>query len=104
VSPVDQLPGGTVTFLFTDIEGSTRLLKQLRERYGELLGEHQRILRETFAAHEGHEIGTQATRSSSRSGGRRTRPSRQAEGPGHARPLPIRKRASSRRSALNPAS
>jgi class 3 adenylate cyclase/DNA-binding SARP family transcriptional activator len=59
VSPVDELPVGTVTFLFTDIEGSTRLLKQLRERYGEALGEHQRILRETFAAHDGHEIDTQ---------------------------------------------
>jgi hypothetical protein len=32
VSPVDELPVGTVTFLFTDIEGSTRLLKQLRDR------------------------------------------------------------------------
>ena len=59
MSPVDELPVGTVTFLFTDIEGSTRLLKQLRERYGEALGEHQRILRETFAAHDGHEIDTQ---------------------------------------------
>ena len=56
---MDELPVGTVTFLFTDIEGSTRLLKQLRERYGEALGEHQRILRETFAAHDGHEIDTQ---------------------------------------------
>jgi peptide/nickel transport system substrate-binding protein len=59
VSPVDELPVGTVTFLFTDIEGSTRLLKQLRERYGEVLEEHQRILRETFAAHGGREIDTQ---------------------------------------------
>ena len=59
VSPVDELPVGTVTFLFTDIEGSTRLLKQLRDRYGEVLEEHQRILRETFAAHDGHEIDTQ---------------------------------------------
>ena len=37
-----ELPVGTVTFLFTDIEGSTQLLKQLRERYAEALGEHQR--------------------------------------------------------------
>ena len=50
MSPVDDLPVGTVTFLFTDIEGSTRLLKQLRERYGEALEEHQRILRQAFAA------------------------------------------------------
>ena len=53
------LPGGTVTFLFTDVEGSTRLLKQLRERYAEALAEHQRILREVFAEHDGHEIDTQ---------------------------------------------
>jgi peptide/nickel transport system substrate-binding protein len=59
VSPVDELPVGTVTFLFTDIEGSTRLLKQLRERYGAVLEEHQRILRQTFAAHDGREIDTQ---------------------------------------------
>ena len=36
---------GTVTFLFTDIEGSTRLLKRLRERYEQALAEHDRILR-----------------------------------------------------------
>ena len=59
MSPADELPVGTVTFLFTDIEGSTRLLKQLRDRYGEALAEHQRILREAFAAHDGHEIDTQ---------------------------------------------
>jgi YVTN family beta-propeller protein len=59
VSPVEELPVGTVTFLFTDIEGSTRLLKQLRERYAEALEEHQRILRQAFAAHFGHEIDTQ---------------------------------------------
>jgi YVTN family beta-propeller protein len=54
-----ELPKGTVTFLFTDIEGSTRLERQLRERYGEVLAEHQRLLRAAFAAHEGHEIDTQ---------------------------------------------
>ena len=54
-----ELPGGTVTFLFTDIEGSTRLLKQLRERYADALAEHQRILRAAFAEHGGHEIDTQ---------------------------------------------
>src|SRR5438045_9055897 len=59
MSPLDELPVGTVTFLFTDIEGSTRLLKQLRERYGEALEEHQRILRNAFAAQFGHEIDTQ---------------------------------------------
>ena len=60
VSTVDELPYGTVTFLFTDIEGSTQLLKQLGgDRYGEALDDHQRILREAFAAHGGHEIDTQ---------------------------------------------
>jgi YVTN family beta-propeller protein len=52
-------PTGTVTFLFTDIEGSTRLLGQLRERYDEVLSTHARLLREAFAAFEGHEIDTQ---------------------------------------------
>jgi alpha-glucoside transport system substrate-binding protein len=59
VSSVRELPVGTVTFLFTDIEGSTQLLKQLRDRYGEALEEHQRILREAFAELDGHEIDTQ---------------------------------------------
>ena len=54
-----ELPSGTVTFLFTDIEGSTRLLKQLGELYGEVLGEHERILRAVFAAHAGRVVNTQ---------------------------------------------
>ena len=54
-----DLPTGTVTFLFTDIEGSTRLERELRERYGEALEEHQTIVREAFAAHGGHEVDTQ---------------------------------------------
>src|SRR3989442_11596462 len=54
-----ELPTGTVTFLFTDLEGSTRLLKQLGEMYGEVLGEHQRLLRDAFFSHGGHEIDTQ---------------------------------------------
>jgi YVTN family beta-propeller protein len=54
-----EVPSGTATLLFTDIEGSTRLLKGLRERYGDVLAEHQRILREAFAAHGGEEIDTQ---------------------------------------------
>jgi YVTN family beta-propeller protein len=59
VSLDPELPSGTVTFLFTDIEGSTRLLKQLRERYAEALAEHQRLLREAFSEHDGREIDTQ---------------------------------------------
>jgi YVTN family beta-propeller protein len=53
------MPVGTVTFLFTDIEGSTRLLKLWRESYAEALADHHRILRGAFAQHEGHEIDTQ---------------------------------------------
>jgi class 3 adenylate cyclase len=53
------LPAGTVTFVFTDIEGSTALLKQLGERYGEVLSQHRRIVRETFGAAGGSEIDTQ---------------------------------------------
>jgi YVTN family beta-propeller protein len=61
--PVQTLPrperlSGAVTFLFTDIEGSTRLVKQLRERWGAAVADHQRILREAFAAHRGQEIDT----------------------------------------------
>src|SRR6476661_9194295 len=54
-----ELPSGTVTFLFTDIEGSTRLLKQLRDRYGDALTDHQRIVRQAFEDHDGREIDTQ---------------------------------------------
>jgi YVTN family beta-propeller protein len=55
-----ELPAGTVTFLFTDIEGSTQLLKRLGgEAYGQALDDHRRILREAFAEHDGHEIDTQ---------------------------------------------
>ena len=54
-----ELPSGAVTFLFTDIEGSTQLVKQLRDRYHDTLATHQRLLREAFADHGGHEIDTQ---------------------------------------------
>ena len=56
---VRNLPRGTVTFLFTDIEGSTRLLHEHGERYAELLSEHRRVLREAFARHGGVEVDTQ---------------------------------------------
>ena len=52
-------PRGTVTFLFTDIEGSTQLLSELGERYADVLGEHRRVLREAFARHGGVEVDTQ---------------------------------------------
>jgi predicted ATPase len=54
-----ELPSGTVTFLFTDIEGSTRLLQQLGERYSETLLEHRRLLRQAFQHHAGVEVDTQ---------------------------------------------
>jgi class 3 adenylate cyclase len=54
-----DLPSGTVTLLFTDIEGSTRLLRVLRERYQDVLAEHRRLLRGAFAEHGGNEIGTE---------------------------------------------
>jgi predicted ATPase/class 3 adenylate cyclase len=56
---MDQLPDGTVTFLFTDIEGSTRLLQRIGERYADVLGEHHRLLRAAFRAHGGREVDTQ---------------------------------------------
>src|SRR5881397_4085130 len=54
-----DLPRGTVTFLFTDIEGSTRLLHEHGDSYAELLGEHRRVLREAFVRHAGVEVDTQ---------------------------------------------
>jgi predicted ATPase/class 3 adenylate cyclase len=57
---VGALPEGTVTFLFTDIEGSTRLLHELGPaRYAAALAEHRRIVREAAAAHGGVEVDTQ---------------------------------------------
>jgi predicted ATPase len=54
------LPSGTVTLLFTDIEGSTRLLQELgAERFNAALGEHRRVLRKAFQAHEGVELRTE---------------------------------------------
>ena len=55
-----DLPAGTVTFLFTDIEGSTRLLRQLGpDGYADALAEHRRALRAAFAADGGVEVDTQ---------------------------------------------
>ena len=54
-----SLPTGTVTFLFSDIEGSTRLLLQLGEQYREVLEKHGAIVREALHAHGGRPIGTE---------------------------------------------
>jgi class 3 adenylate cyclase len=54
-----DLPHGTVTFAFTDIEGSTSLLKQLGDGYAAVLADHRRLVRESFGARGGVEIDTQ---------------------------------------------
>ena len=55
-----ELHRGTVTFLFTDIEGSTRLLHELgRDRYDELLTAHRDLLVAAFSAHDGRVVDTQ---------------------------------------------
>src|SRR5436305_11628633 len=56
---MQELPSGTVTFLFTDIEGSTRLLNELGKGYADVLAEHRRLLREVFERHGGVEVDTQ---------------------------------------------
>src|SRR5262249_16566737 len=55
-----ELHKGTVTFLFTDIEGSTRLLGEVgAQAYDEVLSLHRRLLREAFSRHDGVEVDTQ---------------------------------------------
>ena len=55
-----QLPSGTVTFLFTDVEGSTKLLHAVgAEAYAAALAEHRRVLRDAFGRHGGVEVDTQ---------------------------------------------
>lgn len=55
-----DLPAGTVTFLFTDIEGSTTLVRRLGDaRYAGLRGDHHRLVRESVRAHQGAEVNTQ---------------------------------------------
>jgi DNA-binding NarL/FixJ family response regulator/class 3 adenylate cyclase len=54
-----ELPTGTVTFLFSDVEGSTELLRRLREGYADVMADHERLLRSAFQAAGGHEISTQ---------------------------------------------
>jgi class 3 adenylate cyclase len=55
-----DLPTGTVTFLFTDVEGSTKLLHELgAQQYPEALAEHRRVIRETCRSRDGVEVDTQ---------------------------------------------
>ena len=58
-APMPELLTGTVTFLFTDIEGSTRLLQSQGERWPAILARHQELLRMAFAAQGGVEVGTE---------------------------------------------
>jgi class 3 adenylate cyclase len=53
------LPRGSRDLLFTDIEGSTRLLHELGDGYGEALDDHRRTVRAACAAHDGVEVDTQ---------------------------------------------
>ncbi len=55
---MSELPAGTVTFVFTDIEGSTALLERLGEGYGGVLFAHQALLRGVWRAHGGVEVST----------------------------------------------
>ena len=59
MTSVASAPTGTITLLFTDIEGSTRLLQQAGDSYPELLTTQQELLRGAFAAHGGYEVDTQ---------------------------------------------
>jgi class 3 adenylate cyclase len=54
-----HLPMGTVTLLFTDMEGSTRLLQRLGERYTDLLEEYRQLLRAAFQRWNGNVVDTQ---------------------------------------------
>ena len=56
---MSELPGGTVTFVFTDVEGSTKLLRALGDGWGGALADYRKILRETFTAEGGREVDTQ---------------------------------------------
>ena len=54
-----QLPSGTITMLFSDIEGSTALLNRLGDRYAEVLSAQRALLRAAFSACHGREMGTE---------------------------------------------
>jgi class 3 adenylate cyclase len=56
---MSKLPSGTVTFVFSDVEGSTGLLKRLGDGYADVIAEHRRLVRELFGARDGVEIDTQ---------------------------------------------
>ena len=53
---MSDLPQGTVTLLFTDVEGSTKLLHELGDAYGGVLADHRRLVRDAVAAADGYEV------------------------------------------------
>ena len=55
----ESLPDGTITFVFTDIEGSTRMIQRLGGEYTDVLGTHARLVRDAAARHGGYEVDTQ---------------------------------------------
>ncbi len=55
----EELPTGIVTFMFSDIEGSTRLVQQFGERFAEVLAQHQALMRAALAQHGGREVSTE---------------------------------------------
>jgi class 3 adenylate cyclase len=59
IGGMPELPSGTVTFAFTDVEDSTELLKRLGDGYADVLTAHRKIIRETFSVRDGIEIDTQ---------------------------------------------
>jgi predicted ATPase/class 3 adenylate cyclase len=59
VASTPELPTGTVTFLFTDIEGSTRLLQELGDEWGNVLQDQRRLMRAAITANQGLELGTE---------------------------------------------
>src|ERR671926_1326373 len=56
---MSEVPAGTVTLLFSDIEGSTRLLERTGDAYAQVLDDHRRLLRDAFERHGGVEVDTQ---------------------------------------------
>ncbi|MFL5656883.1 MAG: adenylate/guanylate cyclase domain-containing protein [Ktedonobacteraceae bacterium] len=83
-----DLPTGTVTLFFTDMEGSTCLLQRLGEHYAAVLADCRHLLRQVFTQYHGHEVDTQgdtfcsdSSRSSATTGHRLVPSSRRAEAP-----------------------
>ena len=58
-TPMRDLPTGTITLVFSDMEASTRLLQQLGSRWGDTLSEHRALLRAAYRGRGGHEMGTE---------------------------------------------